>query len=118
MLDYDKLYEDIIRMDSKIRFVTIIDNEGRLMRGGQREGISNYLSPDSEKQSLRHAIESWQLRSKFSNAIGKGKYAFAEYEKIKRITIPLDEKHLLYMTTEVDVDHNKIINEIIKMTIN
>jgi hypothetical protein len=43
----------------------------------------------------------------------RGKYAMAEYEKIKRITFPLKENHLLLVTTEVDADHGKIIRDIL-----
>ena len=39
----------------------------------------------------------------------------AEYEKVKRITIPLDDNsHLLLVTTEVDADHNRIIDKVLK----
>ena len=109
------LCERIMGLSPKIRFVTIIDSHGRLMHGGQREGISNYLSPQTEKDSLRHTLETWKLRAKFSNQIGEGKYALAEYAKIKRITIPLDKDHLLYMTTEVSENHNDLIEEILKI---
>jgi hypothetical protein len=39
----------------------------------------------------------------------------AEYEKIKRITIPLDDDHLLLITTEVQADHGKIISDTLKL---
>jgi hypothetical protein len=38
----------------------------------------------------------------------------AEYEKIKRITFSLDPDHLLLVTTEVDAEHMKIIDRILK----
>jgi hypothetical protein len=45
--------------------------------------------------------------------IGKGKYVLVEYEKLKRITMPLgDEQHLLYITTEPEADHSKIIETV------
>jgi hypothetical protein len=44
--------------------------------------------------------------------IGKGKYVLAEYEKIKRITMPLGDNHLLYVTTEIESDHSALINKI------
>ncbi|TBR23407.1 MAG: hypothetical protein EPO63_05770 [Candidatus Nitrosotenuis sp.] len=116
-MDYKNLYNNIMNLDSKIRFVTIVDTDGRLMFGGQREGLSNYLTPTEERESIRHAIEAWKLRMKFTGSIGAGKYAMAEYEKIKRITIPLDDKHIIYMTTEVEADHSTIINKILQMTL-
>ena len=41
-----------------------------------------------------------------------------EYEKIKRITIPMTKDQLLLVSTEIDVDHIKIINEIFKLITN
>jgi hypothetical protein len=38
----------------------------------------------------------------------------AEYEKIKRITIPLENNHLLLITTEVEADHGRIIDNALK----
>jgi hypothetical protein len=60
------------------------------------------------------AVNAWKSRGQLADKIGRGKYVLAEYEKIKRITMPLDENHLLYITTEVNADHDKIINAIRK----
>ena len=39
-----------------------------------------------------------------------------EYEKLKRITFPLDDDdHLLVVTTEVDADHGNIISNTLKL---
>ncbi len=114
-VDYKTIYNKIMNLDSTIRFVTIIDSEGKLLYGGQREGLTSHLKPDYQKQSLRHAIDAWELRNRFSGSIGQGKYALAEYEKIKRITIPLGRKHLIYLTTEIEADHNSIIANILKI---
>ena len=48
------------------------------------------------------------------NKIGKGHYVLAEYDKIKRITMPLGE-HLLYITTDVEADHSRILDGIRKI---
>jgi hypothetical protein len=72
--------------------------------------VKNMLTPDESKKSLELAVNAWKTRSQLAPKIGKGKYVLAEYEKIKRITMPLNDNHLLYITTEVDADHSKIIN--------
>jgi Family of unknown function (DUF6659) len=112
---FEKIYNEIMNSSPDIRFVTIIDFNGRLMFGGQREGISNYLNPSSEKESLRHAIEAWNIRDKFTDSIGQGKYALVEYEKIKRITIPFDKNHLVFLTAEVTVNHDELIARILQL---
>jgi len=112
---YKTIYEKITKLSSKIRFVVIIDFDGRLMFGGQRDGISNYLDPSSEQKSVTHALEAWRLRERFSEEIGEGKYAFAEYGKIKRIVMPIDKDHLVIVTTEVSEDHTALIEQILTM---
>ena len=111
-MNYQKLYVDIMNIDSKIRLVTICDINGKVMSSDHRQGVKNLLSPEESKESLELAVNSWKTRSKLAPKIGKGKYVLAEYENIKRITMPLGDNHLLYVTTEPEADHSNIINRI------
>jgi hypothetical protein len=114
-IDYKKLYEDIIDIDPKIRLVTVCDSNGRVMYSEHNQGVKNLLTTEESKQSLDLAVNSWKLRSDLEPKIGKGKYVLAEYEKIKRITMPVpgdSDNHLLYITTEVEADHSRIIRTI------
>jgi hypothetical protein len=47
-------------------------------------------------------------RSQLAPKIGRGKYVLAEYEKTKRITMPLGDRHLVYLTTEPQANHVSI----------
>src|SRR6188768_2876933 len=118
-IDYEKIYEDIINIDPTIRLVTICNSNGRVMYSDHREGIKNLLTPEESKESLELAVNAWKTRTKLASKIGKGKYVLAEYEKIKRITMPLgdDDHHLLYITTEVQADHSNIIRRVSEITI-
>jgi hypothetical protein len=111
-MNYQKLPADIMNIDPKIRLVTICDINGKVMFSDHRQGVKNLLSPEESKESLELAVKSWKIRSKLAPKIGKGKYVLAEYEKIKRITIPLGDDHILYVTTEPEADHSNIINRI------
>ena len=114
-MNFDNLCKTILDMDTKIRFAGICDESGEIKYGGQREGLENVLKNEETRRSNLQALARWGLRNSLSPKIGKGKYAMAEYEKIKRITIPLEDEHLLLVTTEVEADHAKIINNIIKL---
>lgn len=114
-MDYNTLCKDIISLDPKVRYAGVCDDSGQIKYGGQREGITNLLSPEETKKSNLQALARWGLRNALAPKIGKGRYAMAEYEKIKRITIPLENDHLLLITTEVDGAHENIINHVLKM---
>jgi hypothetical protein len=112
---YDRLCKEILNLDPKIRFAGICDDTGEIKYGGQRKGVKNLLSPEETKKSNLQALARWGLRNALAPKVGKGRYAMAEYEKIKRITIPLEDDNLLLVTTEVEVDHVKIINDVRKL---
>lgn len=108
-------YRDIINIDSNIRLVTICDSQGNTMYSRHGEGVSNLLTTEESKKSIEMAMTGWKVRSELSNKIGRGRYVIAEYEKIKRITMPFGEDYLLYLTTEPQANHLNIINRIRKL---
>jgi hypothetical protein len=115
-LDYGNLCKGILTIDPKIRYAGVCDDTGETKYGGQREGVKNLLSPEETKKSNLQALARWGLRNSLSPKVGEGRYAMAEYEKVKRITIPLEYNgHLLLITTEVDANHGKIIEHVLKL---
>jgi hypothetical protein len=114
-MEYNSLTKNIMNLDNKVRFAAVCDDSGEIKYGGQREGIPNLLSPEETKRSNIQALARWSLRNSLAAKIGKGQYAMAVYEKIKRITIPLENDHLLLVTLEIDSEHEKIINEILSL---
>ncbi len=112
MIDHKRVYEDVMKMDSNIRLVTICDLDGKILHSDHRQGVKNMLTPEESKKSLELAVNAWKTRGQLASKIGKGKYVLAEYEKIKRITMPLGDNHLLYITTEIDANDREIINKV------
>jgi hypothetical protein len=111
-MDYKRIYDNIMNSDSKIRLVTICDLNGKIMYSDHRQGVKNLLTPEESKKSLELAVNSWKTRTQLAPKIGRGKYVLAEYEKIKRITMPLGDDRILYVTTEPESDHANLINRI------
>ena len=104
-----------MEIDPKIRFATIFDTKGKILFSTHREGVENLLSTEESQKSIRLAINAWQSRNEVSDKIGRGKYALVEYEKLKRITLPLDLEHILYITTDVEADHAPIIYRALRL---
>jgi hypothetical protein len=117
-MNYQKLYQDILSLDGNIRMVTICDTDGKIMHSDHRPGVTNLLTPDESRKSLEMAVNAWKSRSQLAPKIGKGKYVLAEYEKIKRITMPLGDKHLVYVTAEPRANHAYIISGITSFAAN
>ena len=111
-MDFDKLCQEIMNLNPKIRYASIYNNNGE-QKYGQRDESTDLLTPEENKQSISQSLAIWTLRKSLSSKLGRGKYAMAEYEKVKRITIPLENNNLLLITVEVEADHTNIINQIL-----
>ena len=46
IMDYKRIYEDIVKNDPKIRLVTICDLNGNIMYSEHRQGVKNLLTPE------------------------------------------------------------------------
>jgi hypothetical protein len=114
-MDYEDFCHEILKIDPKIRFAGIVDMNGEVRYGGERPGIIKLFTVEETKRSTLQAIDRWKLRNDLAEKIGKGKYSMAEYKKLKRITIPIDEAHLLLVSTEPSADHVKVIDRILRL---
>ena len=114
-MDFDMLCKSILEIDPLVRFAGVCDHTGEIKHGGHANGIQNLLSADETKRSNLQALARWGLRNTLAPKIGYGKYSMTEYEKIKRITMPLKGEHLLLVTTEIRADHVKIIRAVLDL---
>jgi hypothetical protein len=116
-MDYEKLCKDVLNLDSKVRFAGVCDNTGEIKNGGLKEGIKSFLTDEELKKSNLISLQRWRLHNTIASRIGKARYAMEEYEKVKQITMPLEDEHLLLISTEVDAAHGKIIESAIQLII-
>lgn len=100
MQDYEKLLNMIMEANKYVRFAAICDHDANVLWSSKREGAQKILNIDETKSLLKRAVDNWQVREGLSPKIGKGQYAIVGYEKIKRITIPLGNHHLMFLSVE------------------
>ena len=99
---FEKLLQRIMDSDVNIRHSVITDADGNILAVNHREGITNFLSSDETASSLKRAASAWKARKQLSPKIGSGLYAVAAFEKITRITFPLGENNLIFVSMGSD----------------
>jgi len=114
-MEYSKLCSTILGLEPQIRGVLIYHFNGELLAGGMRDGVDSYLPTEEITRSTLNTILRWKTRELLYPFLGLGKYSFTEYEKIKRITFPLNQSVLLIIATEIEVDHDAIIKKILQL---
>ena len=100
MDDYSGFLEVLMMSNKKVRFSAICNLEGKLLFQKRREDIRELFSLEETQKQLSGTIDSWKSRSEIKEKIGKPMYSITSYEKIKRMTIPIDDAHLLFISMD------------------
>ena len=97
-MSFEKLLQRIMDSDVNIRHCLAADADGNILQVNHREGVTNHLSEAETAASIKRAAEAWKGRKELAPKIGNGLYAVAAFEKITRITFPLGDSHLLFVS--------------------
>jgi len=111
-IDYERFCNEVMCINSKIRFAAVLNRNGKNIAGGYRENTSSLLSNNEVKMSLYYAFKRWENRGNLAHRIGETVYSITEYEKVKQITIPIGKTRLLLISTEVNANHSKILEKV------
>ena len=111
MKDFSVLCNNIFTINEKIRFVGVIDQMGNLIAGDMKNGLPSLERDEgSIRLYLGYAINN-VLRRDFDDVFGKVLYTFSEREKIKLLTVPIDN-NLLLVSMDISSDHIELIDKI------
>ena len=112
-LEYEKICDEILECDKKIRYVAIYDF-GELT-DKIRPGLKSHLTREETVMSLSQAVYRWSTRKKTKEKIGRPVFALAKYEKIFRITMSIEGAGLVLISTELDIDMNELVEKVLKI---
>ena len=87
-MDYNKLCDEIIKLDEKIRYAGVYNTTNGKVYDKMAKERERLLSQEQTQNSLIHAYMRWKLRQQYAEFVGEPIYAMAKYTKINRITIP------------------------------
>ena len=113
-MNYDILCKEILAIDPNVRFAVAF-REGERLGGGYRDNVSSLLSPEEVNTSLSYACQRWETRKNLAHRIGKAKISITEYEKVRQITLPVDEKTLLLVSLETNVEYFRVVEILLNL---
>lgn len=114
----DSLCSRIIESDNAIRFVGISNKMGNQIISRYRRGLIPLLTPEETEKLAIESVLRMNTRKDFESKLGKPIYSFTIYQKVKRVTIALEniEYPILMTSFDIEADHeNIIVNKILPM---
>ncbi len=110
--DYFKLCNTIKELDPKIRFAGVINERGRLVAGGMKEGVEPFESQKEDEVLFMELALKAKMRKEFDRQLGSVNFAMSQREKILGITFPIGNNDVLCMFADPDADYVKLVKKI------
>lgn len=111
----EQFLKKIVELDNSVRFGAICNRFGEITTKYPREGVTLHLNDYETSKLLREASNSWHYRHQLSYKLGKGKFALAVYEKLIRLTIPINQETLLLLTLENFDNIPQLVDNVYKL---
>jgi len=117
-IDLLHIVEDIIDLDSKMRFAAIIDSKGNIREAIMKSGKTSLKSQKEEEHFCKQVTQRRAMRKEFDKSLGKVRYVHVEREKVTQMVV-YTKRNTLYFTMEPEMPINtkiRIITRIKKIT--
>ena len=99
--------------DHNIRFLGFIDNMGRQIAGGYKEGLVRLVDDEEHKMCIQHVL-GFVLTKDLDESLGEVDYLISKRKKVCMITIPL-QKYVILMSVERNADVERIVEKTVKL---
>lgn len=109
------IVEDILAIDSGMRFAAIIDLRGNISEAIMKEGKTSLKTQKEEEYFCKQVAIRRKIRNEFNKSLGKVNYVHIEREKVTQIVL-YPKRKTVYVTMEpnLNIDRKLEIVEIIK----
>ena len=111
-MNFKKLLDRVMDCDPYVRFVAISDMNGNKIDSKTKPGISNFLPAQEMSSSIKRAVDSWKSRNKVDNYLGQGRYVLAVYDNVKRVTLRINDEHIMLVALDNRGGHKDIVERI------
>ncbi|MEE9241949.1 MAG: DUF6659 family protein [Nitrosopumilaceae archaeon] len=110
---YDEKCEQLLQ-ENEIRFAGIINDQGSLISGGFKKGITPLEGDETKLQSFMEFVSKISIRKEFDQSLGPINYLAARRDKAVLISFPFPvSKIILLISAEPSVDIEKIAKKVV-----
>lgn len=83
--------------ESEIRFAGIVDNTGKLISGGFKEGLTPYEGDETRLQSFLEFVSKASIRKEYDESLGPINYIAARRDKAVLVSFPFPITQILLL---------------------
>lgn len=109
------IVEDILSIDSAMRFAAIIDLKGNISEAIMKKGKTSLKTQKEEERFCKQVALRRRIRNEFNKSLGKVNYVHIERERVTQIVV-YPKRKTVYVTMEptLNMDRKMEIVHLIK----
>ena len=112
---YESKCKNLTR-EKNVRFAGIIDETGKLVAGGFKEGLEPLEGSESKLHEFMEFVSRVTLRKEFDKTLGPINYLAARRDKLVLVSFPFPvSKFVLLISAEPTVDIEKLANNVVQI---
>ena len=101
--NFNKVCERIMEIDTRIRFVGMINQDGKLVGGGMKSGVKPIGEKKDDESLYCGIVTRAKMRQGFDNVLGRVSFAMSYREKVVIMSFPVKD-NLLLLSAEKEID--------------
>jgi hypothetical protein len=113
LMDAEQLSNNILSLDSNIRFAGVLEKSGHLYAGGTRGGVTEYLKNRDSEISFSQTAYIVDLRKMFTPNLGNLEYIVYVHNKVKIFSLPVKDHIVVFSTNSEAVDVEEIAKSVL-----
>lgn len=113
--EFEILCDKVFKIDDKIRSCRVINNKGKLEAGGMKKGLTALEDIKKDEMLFMELSLRVRMRHEFDEEFGPVEFSLSYRGKIVVFSFPMRDERVLLVTTERQIDMNKVPFEILKL---
>ena len=101
----NQVISNIFRINSKIRYVSIIDLDGRITASEMKSDLQSLLKKTNEEKFCEHVAIRRRMRHEFDKKLGKVNFIHVERENITQLVL-YSKSYSFFITIEPEITSN------------
>ncbi len=107
--EHGQICDYIIKISPYIRFVGVIDKNGKLLAYNRREGLKPLLDTKNTSYQFSHIAIKSELESYFDEQLGETEFVWEERKKVQTISFALDDRARVWVSIDKKVVRSEIL---------
>ena len=113
--ELEKICQDILNLDSKMRSARFINTRGHLTAGGMKDGLLSLEAAKQDEMMFMELALRVRMRHEFDNEFGIVHFSLSYRDKVIVMSFPLSNDDVLLISREKDTDFGDVPFKILKI---